>query len=121
MLHCWPEAQAPQVAPAAPHEAFDSDAYGSHVPADPPLQHPFGHEVASQTHWPALVLHSSPAEQALHVAPAEPHEAVDSPAKGSHVEPLQHPEQEAPPHVHTPLMHACPDPHPPHAAPPAPH
>jgi hypothetical protein len=45
-----------------------------------PLQHPFGHEVASQTHWPVLVLHSWPAAHAAHVAPAAPHDAFDSPA-----------------------------------------
>jgi hypothetical protein len=56
LLHSWPDPHAPHVAPAAPQEPFDSAEYASHVPLD--VQQPIGHEVASQTHWPLLVLHS---------------------------------------------------------------
>jgi hypothetical protein len=41
----------------------------------PPLQQPFGHDVASQVHTPAL-LHSPDAHNA-HAAPAAPHELLD--------------------------------------------
>ena len=37
-----------------------------------PLQQPAGHEVASQTHWPVVVLHSCPVPQAPHAAPPTP-------------------------------------------------
>lgn len=58
-----------------------------------PLQQPFGHEAASQTHWPPA-LHSCPVTQAAHATPPVPHELVDSLAYASHVPlvpPLQHP------------------------------
>ena len=55
LLHSWPEPHAPQEAPPAPQEAFDSEEYAWHTPPD--VQQPAGHEVASQTHWPAE-LHS---------------------------------------------------------------
>jgi hypothetical protein len=85
-----------------------------------PPQQPLGHDVASQTHCPVLVLHSWPAEHAAHAAPPDPHEAFDSPDTGSHTEPLQQPEHEEPPQLHTPLTHACPEPHVLQAPPPVP-
>jgi hypothetical protein len=42
-----------------------------------PLQQPFGHEAASQMHWPVLVLHACPVAQVPHVAPPVPHEPAD--------------------------------------------
>jgi len=45
-----------------------------------PLQHPVGHELASQTHCPVVVLHSCPEAHDPHVAPPVPHEAVVSEA-----------------------------------------
>jgi hypothetical protein len=86
-----------------------------------PLQQPLGHDAASQTHWPLVVLHVWPDPHAAHAAPPEPHEEADSLAYASHVEPLQQPAHAPPPHVHTPLEHESPDPHVPHAAPPEPH
>ena len=56
VLHVWPVAHAPQAAPPAPHEVADSEAYASHVPLE--VQHPLGHELASQTHCPVLSWHS---------------------------------------------------------------
>jgi hypothetical protein len=44
----WPDAQAAQTTPPAPHEVLDWEAYGWHCPAD--VQHPLGHEIASHTH-----------------------------------------------------------------------
>ena len=44
-----------QAAPPVPHCDEDSDEYATHVV---PLQQPLGHEVASHTHWPVLLLHS---------------------------------------------------------------
>ena len=41
-----------------------------------PLQHPFGQDVASQTHLP-LAEHSCPAAHAAQVRPAVPQEALD--------------------------------------------
>jgi hypothetical protein len=73
------------VAPAVPHELPDCDAQGSHVPVGPPLQQPFGQEVASQTHVPLAVLHSSPGAHAPQVAPAVPHDAFDSALHASQV------------------------------------
>ncbi len=87
-----------------------------------PLQQPFGHEVASQTHWPVLVLHSWPVAHAAHAAPPAPHEVFDSLESGSHVvPPLQQPAHEPPPHEHVPFEHESPVPHALHAAPPVPH
>ena len=69
-----------------------------------PLQQPFGHELASQTHVPEVVSHSWPDAHPVHVAPAVPHELFPSPEYGSHVLPLQQPfghEEEL--HVQTPV------------------
>ena len=68
-------AQAPQAAPPVPHEAFDCEDE-RHARAFP-VQQPFGHDAASQTHCPLVVLHSCPAVQAAHVAPPAPHEGLD--------------------------------------------
>jgi hypothetical protein len=106
---------------------LDCAEYKTHVL---PLQQPPPHEFASQTHCPVLLLHSRFAPQGPHVAPAVPHDAVDSCAKSSHVPagpPLQHPlghvlesHVQVPAVVpvlvsHTPLAQG------PHAAPPVPH
>jgi hypothetical protein len=98
VLHSWPVAHAAQLAPAAPHDPPFSDAYGTHVL---PLQHPFGHDVASHTQRPPL--HSWPTAHAMQTAPAAPQDAVDSPESGSHVPALQHPVHDVPPHEHAPL------------------
>jgi hypothetical protein len=45
-----------------------------------PLQQPFGHEVASQTHLPLVVLHSWPVAHAEQAPPPEPHEPLVSEA-----------------------------------------
>jgi hypothetical protein len=37
-----------------------------------PLQHPFGHDLASQTQVPVLVLHSCPDGHALQATPPVP-------------------------------------------------
>jgi hypothetical protein len=50
-----PFPHAEQVAPLVPHEAGDSDAQGWQLPAEPPLQHPEGHEAALQTQLPVLM------------------------------------------------------------------
>jgi hypothetical protein len=108
----------PQAAPAVPHDEAVWEVYGSQTL---PLQHPFGHEVASQTHCPVLLLHSRPAPHAVQVAPAAPHDPFDSLASGSHDEPLQQPAHDPPPHVQAPLAHESPVPHALHAAPAVPH
>jgi hypothetical protein len=76
LLHSWPELQAPHVAPPVPHELFDSDAYGSHVPVAPPLQQPFGHVLASHEQRPSVVS-QTPFAQVAHAAPPTPHCAGD--------------------------------------------
>jgi hypothetical protein len=101
-----------------------------------PLQQPPPHEFASQTHWPVLVLHSRFAPQLEHVAPAVPHDPVDSWAKSSHVPvgpPLQQPLGHVlESHVHVPAVEPVPGDalalvsqrplaQGPHAAPPVPH
>jgi hypothetical protein len=55
-----PLPHAAHVAPAAPHEAPDSEAYSWHVPPGPPLQHPFGQEVALHTQLPVPASHVCP-------------------------------------------------------------
>ncbi len=47
-----PPLQAPQAAPPVPHDVDDCAEYASQVPAA--VQHPFGHDVASQTHCPVV-------------------------------------------------------------------
>jgi hypothetical protein len=42
-----------------------------------PVQHPPGHDAALHTHWP-LEPHACPLAHAPQVAPAVPHEDVDS-------------------------------------------
>jgi len=85
------------------------------------LQQPLGQDVASQTHWPVLLSHSWPVGHPPHATPPAPHEAFDSPVSGSHVEPLQQPAHEPPPHVQAPLEQASPLPQDPQAAPAVPH
>jgi hypothetical protein len=114
VLHCCPDPHDEHAAPPAPHDAFVSEAYGTQLL---PLQQPFGHEVASQTHCPLVVLHSCPDEHAAHAAPPAPHEEFDSLASASHVEPLQQPLHDVVPHEHTPLEQVSPPPHDAHAAP----
>ena len=43
-----------------------------------PVQQPVGHEVASQTHCPVVLLHSWPAVHDPHAAPPVPQEPFDS-------------------------------------------
>ncbi len=118
-LHSWPAAHGEQLAPALPHDDAVSAANGWHTPAD--VQHPSGHDVASQTQLPA-VLHSWPVAQAVQAVPAAPHDVADSAENGSHVSlAVQHPAQAAPPQVHAPPEHEPPFAHAPHAAPPVPH
>lgn len=80
------ELQAVQAAPPLPH--WDGVTRVTHVA---PLQQPFGHVVASQTHWPETqrpVEHAGPkphrqeplsqlsaerASQAVHAEPKDPH------------------------------------------------
>jgi hypothetical protein len=45
-----------------------------------PLQQPFGHDVASQTHCPLPLLHSWPDAHVEHVTPEAPHDVLDSEA-----------------------------------------
>jgi hypothetical protein len=61
-----PVVHAAQLAPAVPHCASLSLAQGTQVF---PLQHPLGHEVASHTQAPELLLHSCPDAQLPQVAP----------------------------------------------------
>jgi hypothetical protein len=88
-----------------------------------PVQQPFGQEVASQTHWPVLVMHSVPVGHAAHVAPLLPHDEFDSFDSSSHAPPpVQQPAQAPPPpHEQTPLEHESPLLHDAHAAPAVPH
>ena len=105
--------------PPAPHETFVSEAYASHAP--PAVQQPFGHDVASQTHWPVVWLHSSPEGQAEHAVPPAPQDPFDSLDTATQMLPLQQPAHDVPPHVQTPVVHASPALHAPHAAPAVPH
>ena len=53
--HVSPVPHELHTAPPVPHCPCDCIAYGTQVL---PLQQPAGHEVASQTHCPLLLLHS---------------------------------------------------------------
>jgi hypothetical protein len=118
LLHSWPDPHDPQLAPAVPHEPFDSEAYSSHVL---PLQQPLAQECASQMHCPVVVLQSLFAGHGPQLTPPAPHEVFDSPESGSHVPPLQQPAHDDPPHVHAPLEQESPLAHGLHVAPPVPH
>jgi hypothetical protein len=50
-----------------------------------PLQQPSGHELASQIHWPVLLLQAWFVPHAAQLAPPVPHDPFDSAAKASHV------------------------------------
>jgi hypothetical protein len=121
MTHFAPLVQAPHAAPPVPHEAFDSEAYGSHAPFA--VQQPFGHDVPLQVHCP--LLHTWPAAHAVQAAPAVPHEWLAWEANASHVPAaVQHPlGHEIASHTHWPvvLLHSWPVGHATHAAPPVPH
>lgn len=109
LVHESPDGHAAHAAPPVPHDVPDSEAYGTHVF---PLQHPFGHEVALQTHpafvhcWPeahcadplhvhAPAVHplASVALQAVHAPPPVPQLVTDG---TSQVVPEQHPEAQLP-------------------------
>ncbi len=110
--------QAPHTAPATPHDALVCEAYATHVPPTVAVQHPLGHDVASHTHWPVVLLHSCPEPHAPHAAPPAPHEVFVSDDGASHVEPLQQPvHAPPPPHEQTPLAQVSPLPQGLHAAP----
>lgn len=70
-----PFKHAPQAAPPVPHWVPDWFVNDTHSPVA--LQQPLGHEVASQTHFPALVSHSSEEGQAAQAAPPAPHCVAD--------------------------------------------
>jgi hypothetical protein len=53
-----PPVHGPQVAPEVPHEDGVSDAQGTQLPVEPPLQHPEPHEFESQTQLPVPGSHS---------------------------------------------------------------
>src|SRR5579872_4739132 len=119
VLHSWPGPQDEHEAPPVPHDPFDCEAQGSHVPVLP-LQQPMPHEFESQTHCPLPVLHSRPEAHPLQAAPLLPHEVFDSLDSDSQLDPLQQPAHDAPPHEHAPPEHVCPPPHGAQAAPPVP-
>ncbi len=58
LVQAWPVAHAPHATPPVPHAEPDCPAPPAikHAPAE--SQQPFGHDVASQTHWPVDVSHS---------------------------------------------------------------
>jgi hypothetical protein len=88
VLHASPAGHAAQTAPAAPQLAFVSLAYGTQVF---PLQHPFGHDVASHAHVWVADAHSWPVRHAVHFEPPVPQTALVSLAYGTQAFPLQQP------------------------------
>jgi hypothetical protein len=114
-LHSWPDPQAAQATPALPQLALTS------VVMQLPLgsQQPLGHEVASQTHLP-WELHSWLAGHVAHVAPLDPHAALDVPPTHTELA-LQQPLHETPPQPHDPPVHPWPAAHVPHTSPLFPH
>ena len=87
----------------------------------PPLQHPFGHDVASHTHAPVVVLHSRPVPHAAQATPPAPQDMSFWLPRASQVPLAQHPVQATPPHVHEPIEHDSLAAHDAHVAPPLPH
>jgi hypothetical protein len=79
LLHSWYIGQAAHVAPPAPHEPVDSDAYASHVPLTPPLQQPAGHVLGSHAHVPVVRSHR-PFAHEPQAAPPLPQSEPDSEA-----------------------------------------
>jgi hypothetical protein len=111
------------VAPEAPHDGVDSDAYASQVPVVPPLQQPPEHVLASHEQTPTVASHR-PFAQAPHDAPPLPHCNEVCEAYGTHWLPLQQPlEHDVASQTHWPvvLSHSWPVAHDPHATPAAPH
>lgn len=84
--------QAAHVEPAAPQAALVSLPSGTHTF---PSQHPWGHVVALQMHWPAVasldVSHAWVAAHAAQPTPPVPHSLLFSLAHGTHALPLQQP------------------------------
>jgi hypothetical protein len=124
-LQACPAAHPPQLAPPVPHEEEDCDPYASQVPDAPePVQHPPAHVSASQEQVPLLVSHT-PFAHAAHAAPPAPHWEADSLAYATHASAaVQHPPgHEVASHTQEPVavLHSCPAPQDPHAAPPVPH
>ena len=72
LLHSCPDKHPAQVAPPAPHEPFDSEAYAWQVPLVPPLQQPLGQVLPSHEQTP-VVLSQRPFPQDPHAAPPFPH------------------------------------------------
>lgn len=86
------------------------------------VQQPLGHDVASQTHWPDVTLHSWPCAHPTQAAPPAPHDMFVSFERLSQVPAdVQQPVHDVPPQEQTPLEHVCAEPHVPQAAPPVPH
>ena len=85
-----------------------------------PLQQPFGHDVASQTHLPCAP-HSWPEAHATQAAPASPHDIVLDVMHWPVA--VQHPPAQPPfpSQEHACPVHACPVAHMAHATPPDPH
>ena len=116
-------AQTPQLAPPAPQEEAVIAPYASQVPLVPPLQQPLEHVLESHEQVP-LVRSQRLFVQLAHAAPPVPQLDAVSDAYGLHVEPLQQPAEhdvESQTHVPFVVLHAWPDAHEAHAAPPAPH
>jgi hypothetical protein len=110
------------VAPPVPQDAIDSEAYASHVPVMPPLQHPLGQVLESQEHKPSVVS-QSPFVQAAQAAPPAPQSAADCADASTHVLPLQQPNvHELESHTHWPvvLLHSWPEEQAPQVSPPVP-
>jgi hypothetical protein len=117
--HSCPTLHAPQAAPPLPHAALDCEAYALHDPAEPPLQQPAAHVLASQTHAPCVVSHSPPAH-AAQAAPPAPHTDAVCEAYGTHALPLQHPcGHDVASQTHWPVavLHSCVEAHAEQAAP----
>jgi hypothetical protein len=76
------------------------------------LQHPFGHELASHTQRPVLVLHRCPVPHAVQLVPSLPHEAFVSEVYATQVPPAaqQPAEHDVASHTHCPvvLLHSLP-------------
>jgi hypothetical protein len=100
--HACPDAQAPQLAPAAPQAFMDWPAYSRQVPFA--WQQPFAQEADVQAHLP-VVSQVWPAAQGAHAAPALPQ--AWSLAGWQRPALVQQPLQLARSHAHVPDVHVC--------------
>lgn len=114
-VHSWFAPQTKQTLPLAPHSWLDATRHRPLAQQPPQLRPP-------QEHAP--LVHASPSSHAPHALPPEPQTVGDCPDCATQLpswaqQPAGH-DALVQPHAPVAGLHACPGPHPAHAAPPVP-